>query len=235
MTRPKLKKTNLTTTEVMKTDVVISFRETFVLSSCPLTSKALKIMTFWKVLKPLFDNNASNLGKIILVENDAITSADRVIAKMINRFFINIAKKLRLRLYKNSALTVVNSTTPNFDNHVSIKKIREYFPDINYGGYNFTEVTSEGVKNEILDLNVTKSSINASKLATVLNQSTEIHVPFLTQQINHMSTKSDFRRELKNSRVILVYKKENHLKKEYYRPVSLLPHVPKVFERIICK
>ena len=219
----------------MKTDVVISFREPFVLSSYPLASKTLKIMTFWEVLKPLFDNSASNLGKIILVEDDAIARDDRVIAKMINRFFINIAKKLHLRLYKNSTLTVVNSTTPNFDNHVSIKKIQEYFPDINYGGYNFTEVTLEGVKNEILNLNVTKSSINASKLATVLNQSTEIHVPFLTQQINHMSTKSDFPRELKTSIVILVYKIENHLKKENYRPVSLLPHVPKVFERIISK
>ena len=37
------------------------------------------------------------------------------------------------------------------------------------------------------------------------------------------------------SKVVPFHKKEDPLKKENYRPVSLLPHASKVFERIICK
>ena len=46
---------------------------------------------------------------------------------------------------------------------------------------------------------------------------------------------SSFSKELKLSEVIPVYKKLDLLQKENYRPVSLLPHVSKIFERIIHK
>ena len=41
--------------------------------------------------------------------------------------------------------------------------------------------------------------------------------------------------KLKQSEVIPVYKKLDHLQKDNYGPVSLLPHISKVFERIIYK
>ena len=44
-----------------------------------------------------------------------------------------------------------------------------------------------------------------------------------------------FPKELKKEEVIPVYKKDNPLKKGSYRPVSLLPHVSKIFERLIYK
>ena len=50
-----------------------------------------------------------------------------------------------------------------------------------------------------------------------------------------MFTKSDFSKELKNSEVILVYKKEGPLRNENYRHVSLLSHVSKVFGTMISK
>ena len=44
-----------------------------------------------------------------------------------------------------------------------------------------------------------------------------------------------FPEELKRSEVIALYKKLDSLKKENYTLVSLLPHVSKIFERIIYK
>ena len=44
-----------------------------------------------------------------------------------------------------------------------------------------------------------------------------------------------FLAELKHSEVKTLFKKEDPLKKENYRPVSLLPHLSKFFERIIYK
>ena len=47
----------------------------------------------------------------------------------------------------------------------------------------------------------------------------------LTNTINHSLKGSTFPDELKQSEVIPVYKKLDHLHKENYRPVSLLPHI----------
>ena len=60
-------------------------------------------------------------------------------------------------------------------------------------------------------------------------------MPHLTNSINYFIQYSSFPQELKLLEVILVYKKLDPLQKENHRPVSLLPHVSKVFERIIHK
>ena len=45
---------------------------------------------------------------------------------------------------------------------MSIKKIKEYFPNIVSGDFNFQEVSREDVKKEIITLNVKKFSTNGS-------------------------------------------------------------------------
>ena len=57
----------------------------------------------------------------------------------------------------------------------------------------------------------------------------------ITVTINYSLRENTLPEELKRSEVISLHKKLDPLKKENYRPVSLLPHVSKVFERIIYK
>ena len=71
--------------------------------------------------------------------------------------------------------------------------------------------------------------------ATILRQCVNAYLPHLTNSINYYIQHSNFQQELKLSEVIPVYKKLDPLQKENYRPVSLLPHVLKIFERIIHK
>ena len=56
-----------------------------------------------------------------------------------------------------------------------------------------------------------------------------------TSTPSHPSYAPVFPEELKRSKVVPLYKKLDPIKKENYRSVSLLPHVSKVFERIIYK
>ena len=70
---------------------------------------------------------------------------------------------------------------------------------------------------------------------TILKQCVDVYLLFLTKAINHAITENTFPEQLKKSEVIPLYKKEDPLKKENYKPMSLLPHVSKVFERIIYK
>ena len=83
------------------------------------------------------------------------------------------------------------------------------------------------------NLNVKKSSTYGSIPASILEQCVDTYLPYLTDSINYSLRESTFPEELKHSEVILVYKKLDPLKKENYRPVSLLPHVSEVLERII--
>ena len=72
-----------------------------------------------------------------------------------------------------------------------------------------------------------------SFLDTLLRQCVEVYPPFLTKAINHKTTKNIFPKQLNKSEVILLYKKVDSLKKKNFRPMSLLSHISKVFERII--
>ena len=113
--------------------------------------------------------------------------------------------------------------------------MKESFPNIVSSDFDFQEVAREDVKKEIINLNVKKSSSIGSIPAAILKQCVDIYLPFLTKAINHAITKDIFPEQLKKSEVIPLYKREDPLKKENYRLVSLLPHVSKVFERIIYK
>ena len=150
----------------------------------------------------------------MLLENNSIKKNEKEIATIMNNYFINITKNLDLKSSKKCTAKDLNSIVSEFDEHRSIKKIKEFFPDINVNDFEFETVTMEDVKKEILNLNTKKSS---------------------TKSVNYTINKGEFPAELKHSEVIPLFKKEDPLKKENYRPVSLLPHLSKAFERIIYK
>ena len=87
------------------------------------------------------------------------------------------------------------------------------------------------VKKLVLKLNSKKSSIYGGIPASILKRYIEVHLKYLMNTINHYLKESAFHDELRQS--ILIYKKHDPLQKENYRPVSLLPHVSRVIERVI--
>ena len=87
----------------------------------------------------------------------------------------------------------------------------------------------------LIPLDAKKSSTYDSMPVTILKQFVNAYLPHLTNSINYSIRQSSFPQELKLSEVIPVYKKLDPLQKENYRPISLLPQVSKVFERIIHK
>ena len=66
---------------------------------------------------------------------------------------IDITKDLNSKPYKDSSLNNINGITWNFDNHISIKRIKESFPNIVSSDFNFEEVSKEDVQKEIINLN----------------------------------------------------------------------------------
>ena len=116
---------------------------------------------------------------------------------------------------------------------LTLKKIHETFPNIIPESFYFKEVSKDDAKIEIRNLNVKKLSTYGSIPASILKQYVDAYLLYLTDSISYSLRESTFPEEPKHSEVIPVHKKLDPLKKENYRPVSLLPHVSKVFERII--
>ena len=85
-----------------------------------------------------------------------------------NKFFINITKKLNLKPFKNSSDTDINQITSVFKIHVSNRKIQECFLNIEANYFKFRQVSLKEVKSEILNLNIKKSSTKGSITATIL-------------------------------------------------------------------
>ena len=67
----------------------------------------------------------------------------------------------------------------------------------------------------------------------VLIDSVDAYVPIFTNSINSSVRNGTFTEELKLSEVTPLFKKADPFDKLSYRPVSLLSHVSKVYDRII--
>ena len=89
-----------------------------------------------------------------------------------------------------------------------------YFPYAYNNNSEFTEVSQDEVKKEVLHLNVKEWSTSCSIPAAILKQSVEIHLLSLTNSINCAIKNGEFPDKLKRSEVIPSYKTEDLLKKE---------------------
>ena len=67
----------------------------------------------------------------------------------------------------------------------------------------------------------------------MLTSKTDIHGSILTKIINSFLRHGCFPDDLKAAEVSPIFLKNDDLEKENYRPASVLPHMSKVFERIM--
>ena len=110
-------------------------------------------------------------------------------------------------------------------------KIQEAFntPD----KFSFREVSENEVLQEIVRFDSTKLNPVGDISAGMLKSTIAIHPSILTKIINLSLRNGCFPDELKAAEVSPTFKKNDDLEKENYRPVSVLPHMSKVFERIM--
>ena len=99
--------------------------------------------------------------------------------------------------------------------------------------FHFKEVSSNEVKKIIKSLNTKKCALSSCISVSILINSIDTYLSILTDIINDSIKNGVFPDELKLAEVIPLFKKADPFDKSNYRPVSLLSHMSKVFERII--
>ena len=118
-----------------------------------------------------------------------------------------------------------------YENHFSVLKIKAKYKIQNKS--QFKEVSADEVRKIIQSLNMKKSAISSCIPVKHLTESVDIYLPFLKDIINQSLKNGIFPDELKLAKVIPLFKKADPFDKMNYRPVSLLSHISKIFERII--
>ena len=150
------------------------------------------------------------------------------LANLFNTYFINITDTLQLKKspLKFQSLCEIISF---YGNHDKISKIKEN--NIIPRESCFKELSSNEVKN-IKSLNRKKSAVSSCIPVSILIDNGYL---LLTDIINDFLKTGIFLAELKLAEVIPLFKKADPFDKTNYRPISLLSHISKVFERVIYK
>ena len=197
---------------------------------------------FWKTIKPLLSEKCIQSSKISLVSNNKVISEDLELAKTFNNYFGNAVNNLGIKecefdLNVDSNCNYMNGVDiaiHKFKDHPSIKMINE---KVRFESrFSFKEVSNLDIEREISHLNTKKVGTFGNIPTKVLKESSNVCNSTLKDIWNYeILGKQNFSENLKLVDITPVYKKKDPTLVENYRPVSVLPSVSKVFERIIQK
>uniref|UniRef100_A0A7M5X3F0 Reverse transcriptase domain-containing protein n=1 Tax=Clytia hemisphaerica TaxID=252671 RepID=A0A7M5X3F0_9CNID len=188
---------------------------------------------FWDAIKTKFsDKNCKAEGKIQLLENDVLHTSDEHVANIFNTYFNRITETLEIPSWSNQSTSLNSDDTSEltFQNHPSIKEINRNRNSDQI--FDFTKVEETEVLKVILSLNNSKS-VSGTIPTRMLKIAANTCVPFLTTCFNNCVESGTFPDRLKLADIIPSFKKGCLTDKANYRPISLLPVVSKIFERLI--
>ena len=181
------------------------------------------------------------VSKITLTEEDEIIESDRNAAQILNTFFSNIVSNLKIAEYANCDPISENINDPviksivKYRSHPSMHKIGEVCNRKQCSLFSFWHVGKEEILKEILSLDSTKVSQDTDIPRKVIKDNADIFSDFLLSGFNNSIKTSIFPSSLKQAIITPVFKKGDKNSKENYRPVSILPNISKIFERLLFK
>ena len=195
--------------------------------------------TFWKTIKPVFTDKIQISQPISLLEKGEIINDDVKIAEVFNEYFANITDELGLNeKIANLSLSEniedpIEKAVHKYKNHPSIKKIKQQWSPQTL--FEFRKVTTEDVATQLRKLKSKKSSPIDSIPSRVLQEHLDIFAPLLQNSFNFCIETSHFPETLKKGNISSILKKGDAFDKKNYRPISILPSLSKIFERLIEK
>ena len=142
-----------------------------------------------------------------------------------NNYFVNVTADLDLKrdseIFYDTPASVYN-VKKKFQDHQSVLKIKKAFNVTDL--FPFYEITGVKIRKEISKLDDFKAIPAGDIPAEMLKSTTDVHVFFLTKIINSSIRNGCFPDELKAAEVTPIFKKNDDLDKENYRPVSVKGH-----------
>ena len=189
---------------------------------------------FWKTVKPYFSNKHSSNERITLLNNGKIISKDDELAHAFNDFFANIVKKLNLPDPPASTTNIKNpiyKSIAMFEHHPSIKAIKQNMKTL--PSFSFRDVTNTEVERVIKSLNSGKACQENDIPIKIIKLNKDIFSDVISYLFNLSLKQCTFPDPLKLAHVTPIFKKGDKNVINNYRPVSILPNISKVFEKLL--
>ena len=149
---------------------------------------------------------------------------------------MNIVKNLKIPECENLDPNFENVKDPIFrailkyKNHPSITAIKEKAKN---AIFSFHEVGKDKIKKEINRLNKNKASQKSDIPAKIIHDSVDLFADFIVGSLKGTIKTSIFSSCLNLADITPLHKKGRKDNKENYRPVSILPTLSKIFEKIL--
>ena len=166
-----------------------------------------------------------------------MVSKDSEIAEIFNNYFANITESLgnsaneSLLVPTNDIVDPIDKAVMEFQSHPSIRKIKEN--TTSSVKFDFWEVATEDVAVQIKKLNSSKASPINSIPARILKENSDVFYAVFQNLYNYGLSKGIFSKELKAGDISSLFKKEDAFMKKNYRPITVLPSVSKIYERMM--
>ena len=208
-------KFNLKTYNLILRKSIISAKQTYYESRFNRIGNDIR--RTWKTINEILTKNQTKNKFPTVFNDDGSMIADRVnIANKFNVFFTNIGEKI--------AKGINYDGNKNYDNYLN-KEIHSSFTLMNI---------DEAAINKIINNLPPKSSSGCDGISSkLLKVIAPVIIKPLTLLINQVLNTGTFPDKLKIAKVIPIFKKGDPSLFENYRPISLLPAISKVLEKII--
>ena len=193
---------------------------------------------FWKTVKPLFSDKISHKDTISLTEDGKTITEDLPIAEIFNNYFSTVIRSLCDRnvltepgfaCSQNTVSTAINK----FRNHPSILSINKNMERIGCPSFSFEFVSLEETIKEVNKLSIKKAFQALDIPVKIIKENKDLISYFVYNNFNNALSSSQYQNGLKYVHVTPVFKKDDKFDKSSYRPISILPNLSKVYERIM--
>ena len=171
----------------------------------------------WEVINDVMNKKDKNIMPDYMIINDSHITDKTIIAEHFNNYFNEIGT--------NMAANIQHHPNMSFEHYLNNNYTSEFM---------FTSVSENDVSNIIEELH-TKCSTGYDGISTKLLKL--IKQPILqplTTIVNQSLTSGIFPDKLKIAKITPIYKKDNKHHITNYRPISILPAISKIFEKIVC-
>ena len=136
---------------------------------------------------------------------------------------------LHSRLSSHPALQAIMK----YRNHPSINIIRHFSQS--YSSFYFSQVEKNTVVEKIRRMSSKKAVQETNIPVKILKENADFFAEHICRQFNEAICSSKFPATFKFANVTPAFKKGNRNQKDNYRPISILPVISKILEKLICR
>ena len=192
---------------------------------------------FWKTVGVLFKDRGNDSSNFTLIENSKLVTEDKELGEIFNNHFASLVPNMKLQISETLTsdtqhiLDPVQKAIEKYKNHPSIKIIKNSFGSEQH--FSFEPVPFVEFESYIKKMDERKSTQKNDVPTKIVKENSDIFAELLWSSYEQVLKSGKFPSELQPADITPVFKKDQRTDKANYRPVSILPNISKVLEKIM--